>query len=77
MNSFPFSIVETIVILFCSWWMFFFLVLPFGIKADADLSEKGHDTGAPQVHHLKAKFWINSLVTLLFYILLCIFKISF
>lgn len=77
MNAFPFSIIETVVILFCSWWMFFFLVLPFGVKSDSDLPEKGHDTGAPQVHHLKAKVWINTGITLLFYILLCIYQFFF
>lgn len=75
--SFPFSLMETIVIVFCSWWMILYCTLPFGIQADEDALQNGCDAGAPKQHHLKLKAIITTGLTLLLYILLCVIKILF
>lgn len=72
--AFPFSLMESIVIIFCSWWMVFYCTLPFGIQADHDSSQKGCDTGAPKHHHLRKKARITTAITILLYCLLCIIK---
>ncbi len=49
------------------WWMTFFVLLPIRIKTQGDLGdvEPGTHAGAPQVHHLKRKAWITTIVAAL------------
>ena len=40
------SIVEAIVVFAIVWWLFFFMLLPWGVERN-DAPEEGHDAGAP------------------------------
>ena len=40
------SIVETLVVFAIVWWLFFFMLLPWGVERN-EAPEKGHDAGAP------------------------------
>ena len=40
------SIVEAIVVFAIVWWLFFFMLLPWGVERN-EAPEEGHDAGAP------------------------------
>ncbi len=40
------SIVEAIVVFAIVWWLFFFMLLPWGVERN-EAPEQGHDSGAP------------------------------
>lgn len=40
------SIVEAIVVFAIVWWLFFFMLLPWGVERN-EAPEDGHDAGAP------------------------------
>ena len=40
------SIVEAIVVFAIVWWLFFFMLLPWGVERN-ETPEEGHDAGAP------------------------------
>ena len=46
------------------WWLVFFVMLPFGIERDQDVTF-GNDPGAPKKSLVKKKAIISSFVTLI------------
>ena len=44
------------------WWLVFFVMLPFGIERDQDVTF-GNDPGAPKKSLVKKKAIISSLIT--------------
>ncbi|MCY4397531.1 MAG: DUF1467 family protein [Rhodospirillaceae bacterium] len=52
------SIVETVVVFAIVWWLFFFMLLPWGVERN-DAPEKGHDAGAP----VRPMLWRKALAT--------------
>ncbi len=56
------DIVSGIIVFLMTWWVVFFMALPFGSKATTN-PEQGHDTGAPQITYLKPKLLITTLIT--------------
>jgi predicted secreted protein len=51
------------------WWMAFFCVLPFGVRGQHEdgVPERGHDTGAPVIPHLRKKILWASLLAIVFW----------
>jgi predicted secreted protein len=45
-----------------SWWLFLFMVLPFGVVRD-EKPEVGNDSGAPVESHIKIKFVISTILS--------------
>jgi len=56
--------VSGIVVFTCFWWVFFFMILPFGVEQDLH-PEKGHDAGAPKKPYLYLKVAITTAITIL------------
>ena len=46
------------------WWLVFFVMLPFGIERDQDVTF-GNDPGAPKKSLVKKKAIISSFITLI------------
>jgi len=55
------------------WWLVFFVMLPFGIERDQDVTF-GNDPGAPKNSLIKKKAIISSFVTLILTSLVIIIK---
>ena len=55
---------EFLVIYLILWWLVFFVMLPFGIERDQDVTF-GNDPGAPKKSLVKKKAIISSFVTLI------------
>ena len=55
---------DFLVIYLILWWLVFFVMLPFGIERDQDVSF-GNDPGAPKKSLVKKKAIISSFVTLI------------
>jgi predicted secreted protein len=53
-----------LVIYLILWWLVFFLILPFGVERDKNVSF-GNDPGAPKNSLIKKKAIISSFVTLI------------
>ena len=53
-----------LVIYLILWWLVFFVMLPFGIERDQDVTF-GNDPGAPKKSLVKKKAIISSFVTLI------------
>ncbi len=51
------------VIYLILWWLVFFVMLPFGIERDQDVTF-GNDPGAPKKSLVKKKAIISSFITL-------------
>lgn len=63
------DIASILVVFFCSWWVIFLMVLPFGVERDLSGPQiTAH--GAPKKPDLKKKIWITSALT-------CVFTIAF
>jgi predicted secreted protein len=56
------GIVTLIAVYFVLWWLVIFMVLPFGVRRDAD-PEHGNDPGAPRYPMLMRKFLWTSVIT--------------
>ena len=54
---------------FMVWWVVLFAVLPWGIQRH-DGSIEGVDPGAPQIHGLKKKMLITSILSLLVWLVI-------
>ena len=52
------------VIYLILWWLVFFVMLPFGIERDQDVTF-GNDPGAPKKSLVKKKAIISSFITLI------------
>ena len=55
---------DFLVIYLILWWLVFFVILPFGIERDQDVTF-GNDPGAPKKSLVKKKAIISSFVTLI------------
>ena len=55
------------------WWLVFFVMLPFGIERDQDVTF-GNDPGAPKKSLIKKKAIISSFITLILTSLVIIIK---
>ena len=55
--------VEALVTFAVSWWLFLFMVLPWGVRAQED-GVAGTDPGAPAKPRLLLKFAITTLLAL-------------
>ncbi len=53
---------DFLVIYLILWWLVFFVMLPFGIERDQDVTF-GNDPGAPKKSLVKKKAIISSLIT--------------
>ena len=54
---------DFLVIYLILWWLVFFVMLPFGVERDQDVSF-GNDPGAPKKSLVKKKAIISSFITL-------------
>jgi len=65
------SIIETIVFFTITWWMVFYITLPFGVKRE-DNPIPGQAMGAPKNPMIKQKMLISTgvtfTITLIFYL---------
>ena len=57
------DLVSGIIVFLMTWWMVFFMALPFGGQASTN-PEKGHDTGAPKITYLKEKLLVTTIISL-------------
>ena len=55
---------DFLVIYLILWWLVFFVMLPFGVERDQDVSF-GNDPGAPKKSLVKKKAIISSFITLI------------
>jgi len=55
-------LLDFLVIYLILWWLVFFVMLPFGIERDQDVTF-GNDPGAPKKSLVKKKAIISSLIT--------------
>lgn len=56
--------VSGIIVYFITWWVVFFMALPFGGQASY-APKFGHDTGAPKATYLKQKILATTFISLL------------
>ncbi|MGY3438148.1 MULTISPECIES: DUF1467 family protein [unclassified Marinovum] len=58
------AITSAIVLYAVLWFLTFLVVIPFRIQTQGDVGEvlEGTHAGAPQVHNLKRKAWITSMI---------------
>jgi predicted secreted protein len=59
------NFISIAIVFILSWWMIFFMVLPWGIEMEGPNSE-GNLPGAPKKHNLKKKFIITTCIAFLF-----------
>ena len=64
---------DFLVIYLILWWLVFFVMLPFGIDRDQDVTF-GNDPGAPKKSLIKKKAIISSFITLILTIVAIIIK---
>jgi predicted secreted protein len=57
-------LLDFLVIYLILWWLVFFVMLPFGIERDQDVTF-GNDPGAPKKSLVKKKAIISSFITLI------------
>ena len=55
------DIMSGIVVYVTTWWITFFMVLPFG-AAPVQLPKQGHDHGAPKKSYLKIKLIVTTIL---------------
>ena len=55
---------DFLVIYLILWWLVFFVMLPFGIERDQDVTF-GNDPGSPKKSLVKKKAIISSFITLI------------
>ena len=64
---------DFLVIYLILWWLVFFVMLPFGIERDQDVTF-GNDPGAPKKSLLKKKAIISSFITLFLTVVAIVIK---
>ncbi len=64
---------DFLVIYLILWWLVFFVMLPFGIERDQDVTF-GNDPGAPKKSLVKKKAIISSFVTLILTVVAVVIK---
>ena len=63
------SITGSIALYFIIWWTVLFVVLPFGVKSQAETGDviAGTEPGAPALPAMKTKFlWTTAIATMVF-----------
>ena len=58
------SVVSAIVVYIIVWWMLWFMVLPWGVRAPERV-EPGHADSAPERPMLRRKVWITTALAAL------------
>jgi len=66
-------LLDFLVIYLILWWLVFFVMLPFGVERDQDVTF-GNDPGAPKKSLIKKKAIISSFITLILTIVAIIIK---
>ena len=64
---------DFLVIYLILWWLVFFVMLPFGVERDQDVTF-GNDPGAPKKSLVKKKAIISSFVTLILTVVAIVIK---
>ena len=64
---------DFLVIYLILWWLVFFVILPFGIERDQDVTF-GNDPGAPKKSLIKKKAIISSFITLILTLVAIVIK---
>ena len=64
---------DFLVIYLILWWLVFFVMLPFGIERDQDVTF-GNDPGAPKKSLIKKKAIISSCITLILTLVAIVIK---
>ena len=64
---------DFLVIYLILWWLVFFVMLPFGIERDQDVTF-GNDPGAPKKSLVKKKAIISSFITLFLTVVAIVIK---
>jgi len=57
-------LLDFLVIYLILWWLVFFIMLPFGVERDQEITF-GNDPGAPKKSLVKKKAIISSFITLI------------
>jgi predicted secreted protein len=72
------GVTSAIVLYLVIWFMTFLIALPIRVKTQGDLGEIVHGThaGAPEHHHLRAKFKIVTVVSAVIWAILAYIIIS-
>ena len=67
------SITSALVLFAVIWFLVFFIAIPIRLETQGDRGEvvPGTHAGSPEVHNLKKKAWITTLVTLVFWAITC------
>lgn len=58
------TLVSGTMVFFVLWWVALFAILPFGVRTDEN-PPKGFADSAPQNPHLRKKFLMTTLLTIL------------
>ena len=63
------GITSAIVLFAVIWWLTLLIVVPVKMKTQQDVGRvtPGTQSGAPEVHHLKAKLWITTGIALVLF----------
>ena len=64
---------DFLVIYLILWWLVFFVMLPFGVERDQDVTF-GNDPGAPKKSLIKKKAIISSFITLILTLVAIVIK---
>ena len=64
------GVVNSIVVFAIAWWIILFIMLPIGIRSQADEGEvtQGTESGAPTDPQLKKKAWWTTMATCCFWL---------
>ena len=72
------SITSALVLFAVIWFMVFFIAIPIRLETQGDRGEvvPGTHAGSPEVHNLKKKAWITTVVTFVFWAIICSIIVS-
>ena len=65
------GIVNGLVVFLIVWWLFFFTMLPIGVRSQEEGGDvvSGSEPGAPQAPNMKQKMWWTTIATSIAWIL--------
>lgn len=66
----PFSLFVAYLLI---WWVTLFMVLPLGVRGQAEMGEivQGSEPGAPVESNMKRKFKITTIVATIIWVIVC------
>ena len=72
------SITSALVLFAVIWFMVFFIAIPIRLETQGDRGKvaPGTHAGSPEVHNLKKKAWITTIVTFIFWAITCSIIVS-